>query len=135
MVAIALAALTLTACGRNDYYRRDTYPNGAAIDSGLAAAEHHAVVLLAHDNVEEILLTRTAPPWAGRMKRFLRSYAGRPTRLIAMSDAADATADESLLIRCRDGRRQRVGLAWAWFDGTWRAWPEYGFPMNGCGRS
>lgn len=132
MLTTTLVALILAGCGGNDYYRRDTYPNGAAIDSGLSAVEHDMVGLLAHDGVAEILMLRTAPFRTGRMKRFLRGYAGRPTQLLAMRNGGDATAEELLLITCTGGRRQRVGLVWAWFDGAWRAWPEYNFPLGGC---
>ena len=133
MLVTTLIAIMLAGCGGNDYYRRDTYPNGKTIDSGLSAVERDTVGLLARDDVGEILMLRTAPPWASRMKRFLRTYAGHPTRLLAMQNGGDATADETLLITCEGGHRQRVGLAWAWFDGTWRAWPEYNFPIDRCG--
>jgi len=133
VAAAPLIAVMLAGCGGNDYYRRDTYPNGRTIDSGLSSVEHNTVRLLARDDIGEILMVRTAPPWANRMKRFLRTYAGHPTRLLAMQNGGDATADESLLITCREGYSQRVGLGWAWFDGAWRAWPEYNFPIGRCG--
>ena len=133
-VAVTVVAVLLAGCGGNDYYRRDTYPNGRTIDTALSVVEHDTVGLLAHNDIGEILLTRTAPPWAARMKRFLRTYAGHPTRLLAMQDGGDATADEALLISCGKGQSQHVGLAWAWFDGAWRAWPEYNFPIGHCGR-
>ena len=67
------------------------------------------------------------------MKTFLRHYAGRPTRFIGMHNGGDATAEERLVVSCSGGHRQHVGVVWAWFDGDWRAWPQYGFPIKHCG--
>ena len=96
-----LIAVMLAGCGGNDYYRRDTYPNGKTIDSGLSAVERDTVGLLAHGDVGEILMLRTAPPWATRMKRFLRSSAGHPTRLLAMQNGGDATASAEPMATAR----------------------------------
>lgn len=128
-------ALVLTGCtGHNDYYHRDPYPNDGRIDPSLATAERAMAGQLSHGETAAILTGRTAPPWTQRMRVFLRSYADHPTRVVRMREGDDATAEERLLVSCPQGIMQQVGLAWAWFDGTWRAWPEYHlFPITRCG--
>jgi hypothetical protein len=132
---VLVMVLVLAGCtGHNDYYHRDPYPNGGRIDPSLASAERAMAGQLTRGDAAAILAGRTAPPWTQRMRVFLRSYAGHPTRVMRMSKGDDATAEERLLVSCPHGIAQQVGLAWGWFDGTWRAWPEYHlFPITRCG--
>lgn len=51
VLAATLIAAMLAGCGDNDYYRRDTYPDGKKIDSGPAAVERDTVGLLARGDV------------------------------------------------------------------------------------
>lgn len=129
-----MVALLVAGCGEHkDYYHREPY-HGHRIDSSLASAERAVAGQLARADTPAILAGRTAPPWTQRMRVFLHSYAGHPTQIVRMSEGDDATADETLLVNCPHGTVQKVALAWAWFDGTWRAWPEYDmFPLTRCG--
>ena len=78
-----------------------------------------------------VLVERTAPPFRSRMQRFVRRYAGHPAAIARISPGDDATADETLVVTCRPGNEQQVTLAWAWFDGAWRAWPDYALTAAG----
>jgi hypothetical protein len=133
VLGIVLAASLIGCSHGNDYYHRDPYANAndKKIDSGLASAEKELTRLLATRDARQILLERTAPPMHARMVRFVHGYAGHPTAIARVSPGDDATADEALLVTCRPGHVQQVILSWAWFDGAWRAWPDYALTATG----
>lgn len=135
MGVVAVIAVLAAGCsGGNDYYQRAPYTQSGRIDSSLGSAERALAGQLARGDTTAILAGRTAPPWTQRMRVFLHSYADHPARVLRMTSGDDATAEERLLISCPHGIEQQVGLAWAWFDGAWRAWPEYHlFPITRCG--
>jgi len=131
--ALGVASLVLLAgCSTgNDYYSRDPYTNGRSIDGGLKRAETEIVDLLSKGDQKAIMARRAAAPFKARMARFLAGYAGRPTIITTTSPGDDATADEMLLVTCSGGSEQHVTLTWAWFDGAWRAWPDYMLTSTG----
>jgi hypothetical protein len=47
-----------------------------------------------------------------------------------MTPGDDATADQALAVKCPRGDVQQA-LSWAWFDGAWRAWPDFALTATG----
>lgn len=132
VVGILLGAATLSACshGRN-YYHRAPFVNGNRTDPGFAEAAHDFVDLLSQGQQQAILDDRTSPGYQDRMTHFLDGYAGQPTTLVDLKPGNDNVADEVLEVACRSGVGQGVALAWGWFDGAWRAWPQYRLTATG----
>jgi hypothetical protein len=84
----------------------------------------------------QILQQQTAPQLRDRMERFLRSYGGLPVRPAGRDSVGEApfVSGQYLAVSCTPEKRQRVGLAWAYIDDGWRAWPMYHFfPLDHCG--
>jgi hypothetical protein len=128
------ALLLLVACSSSDARRRP-YSNGH-IDSALASAQRDLVESLRAGRSDQILQQQTAPQLRDRMERFLRSYGGLPVRPAGRDSVGEApfVSGQYLAVSCTPEKRQRVGLAWAYIDDGWRAWPMYHFfPLDHCG--
>jgi hypothetical protein len=86
--------------------------------------------LIGAGDATRILAERTAPPWRTRMRQFLRRYGGQTVVIEKMTPGDDATADQALAVKCPRGDVQQA-LSWAWFDGAWRAWPDFALTATG----
>jgi hypothetical protein len=138
-IVLGLLVVGLLACSSGtDYYKRDPYDLKNSLDRGLARAEQQLVGWITSGDSRRVLEKRTAAPWKMRMRSFLHVYAGRSVQVLGTSRGDNSTADQRLVFSCAGGRTQPIVITWAWFDGAWRAWPDYTSAGNaafpGCGR-
>lgn len=134
LAVIAATAVSGCSSGR-DYYSRDPYKDDRTINAGLLRSENKFVDALSHGDMTAISKRYTAPPkaFAKSMARFVDGYARHPSATTARQPGDDATADQTLTITCSVGQNQTVDIAWAWFNGAWRAWPaDQDNPYPGC---
>jgi hypothetical protein len=121
----------LGGCSGNDYYHRAPFPNGGRIDQSFADAARDFADLLSGAQSGVILLLATAPFAIKRMRHFVNGYGGHVVTVSHLAAADDNVADETLVVSCRPGVRQRLSISWGWFNGAWRAWPHYQFTATG----
>jgi hypothetical protein len=91
---------------------------------------------IAAGRTDLILRNMTAPRGQARMRRFLQSYGDHPAKAAGGEVVGEDPhlGDQYITVTCAPGRTQRVGLAWGWLDGAWRAYPLYYlFPLDHCG--